>query len=160
MPLEADSDEVPLKATRASLKDSGLPIRSGRQVEPASSEGVGEQLAVNNTKPDVSEISQLRQDAGVDTELDDTQGPESEHMKDMFDAERTLQGTSLIWRLSSVGLTTVDKRPSGGALWVIGGQELKPKLEAFVNDEIRFNFAPKGGQATKGRPAWWTKAAG
>ena len=160
VPLDADSDEVALKATRASRRDSGLSIRSGRQVEPESSEVVSEQLAVNNTKPDVSAISQLRQDAGVDTELDDTQGPESEHMKDMSYAELTRQDTSLIWRLSLLGLTTVDKRPSGGALWVIGGQELKPKLKAFVNDEIRFNFAPKGGQATKGRPAWWTKAAG
>ena len=160
VPLDADSDEVALKATRASRRDSGLSIRSGRQGEPESSEVVSEQLAVNNTKPDVSAISQLRQDAGVDTELDNTQGPESEYMKDMSYAELTRQDTSLIWRLSSFGLTTVDKRPSGGALWVIGGQELKPKLKAFVNDEIRFNFAPKGGQATKGRPAWWTKAAG
>ena len=160
VPLDADSDEVVLKATRASRRDSSFPIRSGRQVEPASSEVVGEQSAVNNIKPDTSEISQLRQDTGVDTELDNTQSPESEDVKDMFDAELTRQGPSLSGRLSSVGLTTVDKRPSGGVLWVIGGQELKPKLEAFVNNEIRFNFAPKGGQATKGLPAWWTKAAG
>ena len=160
VPLDADSDEVALKATSASGRDSGLPIRTGRQVGPESSEVVGEQLAVNNTKPDISEVSQLRQNAGVDTELDDTQGRESGHMKDMFDAELTRQGTSLIWRLRSLGLTTVDKRPAGGVLWVIGGQELKPKLEAFVNDEIRFNFAPSGGKVTKGRPAWWTKATG
>ena len=107
---------------------------------------MGEQLAVNNIKPDVSEISQLRRNVGVDMELDDTQGPESEQMKDMFDAELTRQGTSLSWRLSSLGLTTVDKRPSGGVLWVIGGQELKPKLEAFVNNEIRFNLAPRGAK--------------
>ena len=157
VPSDADSDDVALEATRASRRDSGLPIR---QVEPESSVVVGEQLTVNNTNPDVSEISQLRQDAVVDTELDDTQGPESEHMQDMFDAELTRQSISLIRRLSALGLTMVDKRPSGGALWVIGGQELKPKLEAVVNDEIHFNFAPKGGQATKGRPAWWTRATG
>ena len=104
----------------------------------------------NNINPDVNEISQLRQNAGVCTELEDAQSPESEHMKDMFDAEFTLQGTSLSWRLSSLGLTTVDKRSSGGVLWVIGGQELKPKLEAFVNDEIRFNFAPRGAKLLTG----------
>ena len=43
---------------------------------------------------------------------------------------------------------------------MIGGQELKPKLEALVDDASRFNFAPKGGRATKGRPAWWIRAEG
>ena len=160
VPLDADLDEEALKATRASRRDSELPIRSGRQAQPESPKVVGEQLAVNNTKPEVSEISQLHQDAGVDTVLDVTQGPEPERMKDMFDAELTLQGTSLIWRLSALGLTTVDKRPADGNLWVIGGQELMPQLEAFLKNGIRFTFAPRGGQATKRRPAWWTKATG
>ena len=158
--LGSDSDEVALKVTRARGRDFGLLTRTGRQVEPESSEVIGEQLAVNNTKLDLSEISELLPDVVVDMELDDAKDPDSEPMKDILDAELSRQGNSLIWRLSSVGLTTVDNRPSGGALWVIGGQELKPKLEEFVNDETRFYFARKGGQATKGRSAWWTKAAG
>ena len=33
---DTDSDEVEVKATRTSPRDSGLPIGSGRQVEPES----------------------------------------------------------------------------------------------------------------------------
>ena len=97
--LDAASDEVALKASRASRNDSGLPSRSGQHMESESSEIVNEQLAVNDTEYDVSEISPTAPIADADPERGDELGQESEHMKDMFDAELSCQGTSLIRRL-------------------------------------------------------------
>ena len=48
-----------------------------------------------------------------------------------------------------LGLEVVDKRPRG-ALWIIGGSELRAQLEP-----LGFKFAKNGGKATDWRPAWW-----
>jgi hypothetical protein len=65
--------------------------------------------------------------------------------------------TDLVSRLQAKGLEVIDKRTSGGAIWVIGGPELKPTLTEFEQSALRFRFAPGGGQSTSRRPAWWTR---
>jgi hypothetical protein len=83
-------------------------------------------------------------------------------------AKETLRGgvdaqpesTSLVDRLRARGLEVIDKRPSGGVLWVVGGPELKSVLQQFERGGARFTFASGGGQVTKKRPAWWTRAPG
>ncbi|MFC2006545.1 BREX system ATP-binding domain-containing protein [Chloroflexota bacterium] len=69
---------------------------------------------------------------------------------------------SISERLRDGGLEVIDNRPKGGALWVIGGLELMQILKQMQNQEGRvvFSFASRGGQATKGRPAWWTRSQG
>ncbi|MED1797378.1 DUF4145 domain-containing protein [Brevibacillus porteri] len=57
--------------------------------------------------------------------------------------------------LTGQGLTTIDKRPNGGALWVVGGWELKDVLFALKSYEIHFKFAKNGSQSTKRKPAWF-----
>lgn len=51
----------------------------------------------------------------------------------------------------------VDKRSNGGALWLIGGNELKPIISEAEKLGIRFHFKEAGGKATKGAPGWWAK---
>ena len=51
----------------------------------------------------------------------------------------------------------VDKRSNGGALWLIGGSELKPIISEAEKLGIRFHFKEAGGKATKGAPGWWAK---
>jgi hypothetical protein len=65
-------------------------------------------------------------------------------------------------RLRGKGLEVIDNRPKGGALWVVGGIELMQVLKEMRNQEVKviFNFASRGGQATRGRPAWWTRSQG
>ena len=60
------------------------------------------------------------------------------------------------------GLEVIDNRPKGGALWVVGGLQLMQLLQQMRNQRVRviFNFASRGGQATKGHPAWWTRSQG
>jgi hypothetical protein len=52
-------------------------------------------------------------------------------------------------------LKIVDKRPSKGRLWVVGGPELKVILDQLKGDGIRFQYVSGGGKATDGRPGWF-----
>jgi len=54
------------------------------------------------------------------------------------------------------GVDIVDKRSKGGAMWVIGGPELRPLMAELRAKGIRFQFAERGGRATRYRPAWFT----
>jgi len=59
--------------------------------------------------------------------------------------------------LSDRGLEIVDKRPSGGNLWVIGGQELSGLMEQLQRRGTKFDFTPNGGKASGYRAAWHVK---
>jgi predicted peroxiredoxin len=85
---------------------------------------------------------------------------------DMFDAWWVTQrGTKkeesmdfdVVGFLKEKGLEVVDKREAGGALWVVGGQELAPAMEQLKARGISFTFSQNGGRASKHRPAWFTK---
>lgn len=66
----------------------------------------------------------------------------NESMRDFFDSN---------------GLLTVDKRPSGGYLWVLGDE----KTIGHIVNEAKVKFSAVGsygsGKQTKGKPGWWTK---
>ncbi|CAH8718673.1 DUF4145 domain-containing protein [Paenibacillus thiaminolyticus] len=57
--------------------------------------------------------------------------------------------------LSHQGLTVVDKRSNGGALWIVGGWELKEVLFSLKPEGIFFKYAKNGSQSTKRKPAWF-----
>lgn len=57
--------------------------------------------------------------------------------------------------LSSKGHNIIDKRPSGGALWIVGGWELKEELFGLKVFGAFFKFAKNGSQSTKRSPAWF-----
>jgi len=62
-------------------------------------------------------------------------------------------------RLVARGLETVDMRAKGGALWVLGGPELREVLKDYKRGGISvFRFAPDGAKCTLGEPAWYAKA--
>ncbi|WP_019638854.1 sigma factor-like helix-turn-helix DNA-binding protein [Paenibacillus fonticola] len=57
--------------------------------------------------------------------------------------------------LNCRNLAVIDKRPFGGALWVVGGWELKETLGTWNDQGIYFRFAKNGSQSTKRKPAWF-----
>ena len=57
--------------------------------------------------------------------------------------------------LQKRGFILVDKRPFGGALWVVGGWELKQALGEWHGQGIYFRFARNGSNSTKRQPAWF-----
>ena len=58
--------------------------------------------------------------------------------------------------LESKGHEVVDKRGNGGALWLIGGQELAPLITELKEDHISFTYAYNGSKSTDRRPAWFS----
>ena len=157
---ELASIEEALKAARASRIGSWAPARIEFNEEPDNAEAEFEELPVDDVEPDHDLDTQRPAVAHEDAIAGVANTPERNHTWDMFDSETPPTDATLLWRLTSLGLPTVDKRPSGGLLWVVGGQDLRPTFEAFRNEGIRFTFAPNGGQATRRRPAWWTRAKG
>lgn len=58
-----------------------------------------------------------------------------------------------------MGCEVNDKRPLGGNLWIIGGQELASMMSEFAARGVTFSFKPEGGKATGHRPAWFTTSS-
>ncbi len=57
--------------------------------------------------------------------------------------------------LSQKKIKFVDKRPQGGAIWLIGSHELDAVVkELKINWGISFTYLPQGGKASGHRPAW------
>ena len=65
--------------------------------------------------------------------------------------------TALFVQLREAGAEFVDKRKNGGALWIIGGKELKAVMQSFKEIGVKFTFKAGGGKATKGKDGWWAK---
>jgi hypothetical protein len=61
--------------------------------------------------------------------------------------------------LEKLGIEIIDKRSKGGALWLLGGEELEPLINDLTNTEsITFKFAINGSKSTANRPSWYTKS--
>jgi hypothetical protein len=62
----------------------------------------------------------------------------------------------LLTYLTDKGLNFVDNRPQGGALWLIGGEELNPVIEELKAKGFHFSYTHKGGHASNYEPAWYS----
>src|SRR5688572_4299531 len=71
--------------------------------------------------------------------------------------EQSSGGDDLLQLLAAENVEAIDRRASGGALWAVGGPELRELMDRLAARGSRFTFAKEGGRATKHRPAWWTK---
>ena len=63
----------------------------------------------------------------------------------------------LVSALKSEGIPYIDKRESGGSLWIIGGKELSKFVSTCRSKGVNFTFKPDGARATKGKPGWWAR---
>lgn len=108
------------------------------------------------TKKQVNEVAVAEISSQPNAKLSPTASiAETEYTQ--ISAENRTELFDLVTFLHQQGFTVVDKRPSGGALWVVGGEELKPVMSVLRSKGIDFSFAPKGGRATQHRPGWYTK---
>ena len=64
--------------------------------------------------------------------------------------------SDLLSYLSQRGLEIIDKRSTGGGLWVVGDQYLSGLMQQLRARGTRFEFMRDGAQVTGGRPAWFT----
>lgn len=51
----------------------------------------------------------------------------------------------------------IDKRYSGGSLWILGGHELDSLVAEARDMGFKFHYKPEGGRATKNKAGWWGK---
>ncbi|GGD99935.1 AAA domain-containing protein [Paenibacillus nasutitermitis] len=94
-------------------------------------------------KPEIPEMPEMPQQQTID-----------------FDIDPPLIPGDLLSFLKQHNLQFIDKRSKGGALWVIGGQEIKSMLKPLISQGIKFSYLPKGSQSTNHKPGWFTKHGG
>ena len=75
----------------------------------------------------------------------------------MLPGMETSSSQDVIALLKKRGVKYIDKRSSNGALWIIGGSELRPVVEECRLLGVRFVFKENGGKVTGHKPSWWTK---
>lgn len=74
----------------------------------------------------------------------------------LWDREAARSVREVLESLHAGHLEVIDKRERGGALWVVGGEDLADLMVSVGLLGVDFRFAPEGGGSTKRRPAWWT----
>lgn len=72
-------------------------------------------------------------------------------------AEEASNDDWLISAIKAAGLEFVDKRDTGGNLWVIGDRKIVMAISELNKQGASFRYREGGGKATKGRSAWWMK---
>lgn len=74
-------------------------------------------------------------------------------------AAEEFDGDWILATIGAAGLDYVDKRSSGGALWVIGGKSIKGTMDKLGKKGARFTYKAEGGKASKGKSAWYIPAS-
>ena len=70
-------------------------------------------------------------------------------------SEPSTSSDDLLSELEAQSVEYIDKRPNGGALWVVGGAELSTMMSDMAKRGYKFTFNAGGGRATGHLPAWW-----
>ena len=66
------------------------------------------------------------------------------------------------WIIDAVeheSLEYIDKRDSGGNLWVVGDKSIKGFMHTLEKRGAKFTYKEDGDKASKGRPAWFIPAS-
>ena len=113
-----------------------------QEVLPIESESPIEPIIIESNSSEPNQIAKERQ---LETNLSITEEPKVISPKN-----------GLKEFLVGKGFEVVDKRKNGGALWLIGNQDLSPLIEEMKQDNISFTFAYNGSKSTDRRPAWFS----
>jgi len=102
---------------------------------------------------DVSDFSAALEEALYDDELIEREDAIGSFTGEHWDKRKPLNSY-----LQRLGFRVVDKRPLGGALWVIAGNEFEGVREYLLGREVAFQAG--SGKATGHEPGYWTKHDG
>jgi hypothetical protein len=64
-------------------------------------------------------------------------------------------GDGLLQRLDAAKVEHIDKRATGGRLWIIGGATLRLLVGNLKEEGYKFVYAQNGSRSTQHRPAWY-----
>lgn len=82
------------------------------------------------------------------------------HEQLTIDGVPAIEQTSadVIFLIEAAGIDYFDKRPSNGALWIVGGREELSELVSKCRKlGVYFTFKQRGGKTTRGRDGWWAR---
>ncbi len=167
--------QTPLRAATPAppAVPSQLPTTRATTPSPATSEKPTQKfLAGDYVKHPIYGIGKVMADGNTVIEVDfggqtgkKTLFPEMAHLEKVQGAAHASTNvarqnpsggaSSLSAFLREKGLTIIDNRPVGGALWVLGGRELEPLMQDLARKGIKFTFSSNGSKTTGYKPAWW-----
>ena len=129
-----------------------------------------EKAAAAPEKPESESVDPVQQNT-VETPLDNSNEPANTTDTAAASVERKEEPKSvkpnpeespsslsaLLQTIHDKHIELIDKRNNGGALWMVGGQELRPIVDSFQKAGVHFTFKAGGDTATSKRDAWWAK---
>lgn len=92
--------------------------------------------------------------------LDELYGNKSVGTEVVKDVLKESSSEKIISLIEENGIKYVDMRSQNGALWIIGGMELKEFAESCNRYGYEFSFLQSGSKATDRQPGWWLKRGG
>lgn len=122
---------------------NGLDMRRPRAKQDEDASGVDEEVTETIINDEKEDISENLSDPSATSEVED--------------AEETTNDDWLIPAIKDAGLEYIDKRDSGGNLWVIGDRKIVMAVSELNKQGASFKYRESGCKATKGRSAWWMK---
>lgn len=66
-------------------------------------------------------------------------------------------GDAVLALLKSASFEYIDKRGSGGSLWIVGDETLEAQIRDIEALGLTASYSPTGGRATDNRPAWYLR---
>lgn len=132
-----------------------LGIRSQRELVEYIRDALGDDSATvqncsNNTRFGVESVA-----GGTASGLKDEPGITSRRFVEKPLSSEEIDDRQVAKLLRDAGLRVVDKRPKGGALWVVADESVRPLMSKLRRDGFRFTYKKGGGRATGGKDAWW-----
>lgn len=108
---------------------------------------------------DASTVDEEITETAISNEKEDA--PENPNgysaISEAVDIEEAANDDWLISAIEAAGLEFIDKRDTGGNLWVIGDRKIVMAISELNKQGASFKYRESGGKATKGRSAWWMK---
>lgn len=108
---------------------------------------------------DTSTVDEEVTESAISNEEEDA--PESPSgysiASEAVDNDEAANNDWLIPAIEAAGLEFIDKRDTGGNLWVIGDRKIVMTISELNKQGASFKYRESGGKATKGKSAWWMK---
>ena len=77
--------------------------------------------------------------------------------EELNESHFSFDGNDLYVALKENRIPYIDNTENDGALWLIGGEEIRPFTDLCTSKGYRFIYKQEGSRASGGKPCWWYK---
>jgi very-short-patch-repair endonuclease len=157
-----DKENSPEQKQRSEVEDNRRDSRPANGIDSENSSISHEIKRELNKSPDdraipIIDTNNIEADRGESISAPSANIESTEMPSHYPDGSETIKESSfdLVDFLNRRQIKFEDNRPKGGALWLIGGNELAPVIAELKANGISFTYLPKGGRVSGHRPAWY-----